>query len=122
MRVANPGGLLVVKAWTMSQLGRAPQAKHLYDIFALLRTYPGGPAGFWRELEPLRGTDDLQVALDLLGVMFVDCDDGPRLVAEERAAQQLVAEPGGPGPSDRELQMTEARTTVERFLGAGPPD
>jgi len=108
LRVASPGGMLVVKAWTLATPGRPPQAKHLYDIFALLRTYPGGPEEFAVELRDMRGTEDLQVTLDLLQIMFVDSDDGPRLVAEQRM---------GP-PADWDLHVAEARLTVERFLRA----
>jgi len=108
LRVASPGGMLVVKAWTLATLRKPPQSKHLYDIFALLRTYPGGPEEFAAELRDMRGTEDLQVTLDLLQIMFVDSDDGPRLVAEQRM---------GP-PADWDLHVAEARLTVERFLRA----
>jgi len=108
VRVASPGGMLVVKAWTLATLGKPPQAKHLYDIFALLRTYPGGPEEFAAEFSDMRGTEDLRVTLDLLQIMFVDTDDGPRLVAEQRM---------GP-PANWDIHLAEARLTVRRFLRA----
>ena len=108
LRVANPGGLLVVKARATTVHGQAPTAKHYYDIFALLRAYSDRPEDFVRELKPLRGTDDLEMALDWLWVTFENSDEGARLVAEARAAE----------PGDWEQHIAEARTTVRRFLRA----
>ena len=108
VRVASPGGLLVVKAWTAATLGREPDSKHLYDIFVLLRTYPGGPEGFVREVEPLRASEALEGALGLLQALFVEGDNGIEAVVAERAND----------PRDPELLREEARVTVERFLEA----
>ena len=108
VRVASPGGLLVVKAWTAAMLGRGPEGKHLYDVFVLLRTYPGGPAAFVREVEALRGTEVFEGALDVLRAVFVAGDEGIEAVATERANE----------PRDPELLREEARVTVVRFLEA----
>jgi hypothetical protein len=81
----------------------------MYDVFALLRTYPGGPEAFPRELRLVRSTEDVELALDGLSAMFErDTDVGPRLVADARSAE----------PGDPEAYVTEARVTVQRFLRA----
>jgi len=104
--VASPAGLLIAKARAVVGLARDQQAKHLYDVFALLRACPDRPEDFAREFGPLASTEDAQIALDVLQVMFVEDGEGARLVAEMRASE---------GRSEDAL-ATEVQVTVQRFL------
>jgi hypothetical protein len=108
LNIAGPAGLLVAKARAVVGLGRDQQAKHLYDVFALLRAYSDRPEDFARELGPLRGSEGLEIALDVLQVMFAEDDGGARLVAAMRA----------PEGSGDDVLATEAQLTVRRFLRA----
>ncbi len=108
LSVAGPAGLFVAKARAVVGLGRDQQAKHLYDVFALLRAYSDRPEDFVRELEPLAASEDVEIALDVLQVMFVEDDLGARLVAAMRVPE------GG----SEDVLTTEAQVTVRRFLRA----
>ena len=108
LNVAGPAGLLVAKARAVIGLAHDQQAKHLYDVFALLRAYSDRPEDFAHELEPLGLSEDLEIALDVLQVMFVEDDHGARLVAAMRATE------GRP----EDVMATEAEVTVRRFLRA----
>lgn len=109
VRIAAPAGLLVIKLHASFVPGQDPQPKHLYDVFALIRTYPGGPVAFVRHCQGELTTDTIETAANMLEAAFGERSFGPRLVAEQRATQE-----GG----DMDVYMTEAEVTVRRFLDA----
>ena len=108
LSIVGPVGLLVAKACAAFGLSHDLRAKHLYDVFALLRAYSDRPEDFVRELQSLGPNDDVDNALDMLQVMFVEDDEGARLVAAMRATE------GRP----EVVLATEAQVTVRRFLRA----
>lgn len=109
VRVAGPAGILAAKMQAVFAHDQPEdvQQKHLYDVFALARTFPGGPEALAVRLRDELLPDELQLLIDELAVTFAERHDpGPRLVAQVRASD------GG----DREQPVTEVWVTVNGLL------
>jgi hypothetical protein len=118
VRVASPTGLLFAKAQipfvrhaNVESVGSLEQdnRKHLYDVFAIARTFPGGPRALAGELARDLDTEQLQHLADVLSISFGERNDmGPSAVVQEIGLNGEAAE----------RQATEVQRTLARLLDA----
>lgn len=114
--VGSPTGLLFAKAqipFTRREMPAPATAaerndrKHLYDVFAIARTFPGGAGALAKALCDDLDGDQLRHLADVLTISFVEqTSRGPHDVAEEMG---LTGEA-------TERQATEVRVTFRRLL------
>lgn len=88
VRIAAPAGLLFTKLHASFVPGQDPKPKHLYDVFAMIRTYPGGAAAFARHCQNEIVSDTIESVATMLEAAFEERSFGPRLVAEQRVTEQ----------------------------------
>lgn len=83
--VAGLAGLLVTKVKASLGTRGGPVAKHVYDLFTLIRTFPGGPPALAQHLTGSLDAAVLDDLTDYLEALFGEGAVGPRLVADLRA-------------------------------------
>lgn len=116
VRVASPTGLLFAKAQipfvrhaNVDLVGSAEQnnRKHLYDVFAIARTFPGGQKALAGELARDLDLEQLQHLADVLSISFGERGGmGPSAVVQEMGLSGEAAE----------RQATEVQRTLARLL------
>lgn len=105
--VPSAGAMVVAKSGSLSTSSRREPERDAYDIFLLLRTYPGGPEEFVRELAGLPA-DGVKHAIDVIKELFADSDEGAQMAA------RVCAQLGGP----EERYLAEIQVTARRFMRA----
>ena len=107
VRIASPSGLLFAKAQIPFAKTSEPNSKHLYDVYCLIRAYPGGPEALAERLRDDLAPEQLQDLVTSLLVSFESRNGmGPIAVADEFLEQGDV----------RERRLTDAQVTVSRLL------
>ena len=118
VHVASPAGLIYAKAQIPFAKHPTPGPggavddngqKHLYDVFALARTFPGGAPALAAECTHVLNAEQLQHLVDTLAISFGERTDmGPVAVVAQMGLQGEAAE----------RQLTEVHVTIGRLLGA----
>lgn len=115
VHVADAAGLVYAKTLVASfthDQPRETRAKHLFDVYALTSTYPGGQRALAERLRETLSAEQVEDLAMALSVAFEPDAEGVRLVAE------VIA--GGGAAPDRYFNRVEVpMRRLMRELGAG---
>jgi hypothetical protein len=109
VHIGGVEGLLYAKtmvACYTPNLEREIRAKHLYDIYALARTYPNGQRALAERLRQTLNAEQIERMTIGLGIAFEPGGDGALLVAEILGA-------GGASP---EMYLNQVEITMRRLV------